>query len=289
MSLDVLQRFIFDDSDVRGEVIYLESSLQTILANGHYPAIINRLLGEITAAAGLLSATMKFDGILNVQARGDGDLTLLMADCTRQHLLRGIARVQDSANPDTEDFTQLLGNGHLAITIDPAKGERYQGIVPLESDTLSSCIEGYFTQSEQLPTRLWLFCDGTKAGGILLQALPAQYQSVEERDDYWHHLGILTDTMTSAEFLAATPESVLTRLFHQEDLRLFSPTTMAFGCSCSESRTANMLVSLGETEVREILKEKGEIDIQCQFCHQRYNFDEHQVDELFSSNIKTLH
>ena len=289
MSLDLLQRFIFDHSDVRGEVIYLENSLQAILANGNYPDKINRLVGEITAAAGLLSATMKFDGILNIQARGEGDLTLLMADCTRQHMLRGIARLQEGADPSSEIFTALLGSGHLAITIDPTEGERYQGIVPLECDNLSSCIENYFTQSEQLPTRLWLFCDGVKAGGLLLQGLPIQYQHPDERDEYWQHLCVLADTMDSAEFLAASPEAVLTRLFHQEQIRLFPPTSMEFGCSCSEARTADMLASLGEEEVREILKENGNVEIQCQFCHQQYHFDAHQIDKIFSKNIKTLH
>jgi len=294
MASDQLLRFVFDGTDVRGEIITLEQSYQGVLATGNYPAAIAALLGETLAAAGLLSATMKFDGILTLQARGDGALSLLMADCTRQHQLRGIARLR----PDTHwaelaagpgDLRQLLGQAHLAITIDPANGERYQGIVPLESATLAGCIEAYFRQSEQLPTRLWLFADGTRAGGLLLQGLPLQQQSQEQRDLYWQHLAVLGDTLTSEEFLAADSQTILTRLFHQEQVRLFDPTAMAFACSCSRDRTAAMLASLGEAEVRQLLAEQGLVDVQCQFCDQQYRFDGVEVDAIFNPEIKTLH
>lgn len=289
MSNDRLQRFIFADSDVRGEIITLEESYQRILANGSYPETINCLLGEMTAAAGLLSATMKFDGVLTLHARGDGDLSMIMAECTRQHMLRAIATLKPEANPTACDLGKLLGHGHLAITIDPARGERYQGIVPLEYAKLSTCIEEYFDKSEQLPTRLWLFCDGVKAGGLLIQALPLHAQSQDERDDYWQHLCVLADTLTTTEFLAESPESILTRLFHQEEARLFPAESLEFGCTCSDSRTSDMLRTLGESAVREILQEEGEVAIQCQFCHQQYRFDKPRIDEIFSSRIKTLH
>ena len=289
MALDQLQRFIFDHSDVRGEIIALDDSYRQILASGNHPETIKRLLGELVAATGLLSATMKFDGILTLQARGDGDLSLLVADCTRQHQLRGLASLKSGANPDTGDLRALLGNGHLAMTVDPARGERYQGIVPLEGDSLASCIESYFRQSEQLPTRLWLFCDGARAGGLLLQALPVQEQSAEARDEYWQHLSTLADTLTAGEFLATNTLALLQRLFHQEPLRLFDPQTMNFGCTCSESRTATMLRSLGEDEVRDILREEGKVEVNCQFCGQQYRFSQLQIDDIFSRKINTIH
>ena len=289
MSNDKLLRFIFDHSDVRGEIISLEKSYGEILRNGDYPEPISTLLGEMVAAVGLLSATLKFDGILTLQARGEGELSLIMADCTRQHLLRGIAQLSPGATPSSGNLGELLGKGHLAITIDPAKGERYQGIVPLESATLSGCIEQYFNQSEQLPTRLWLFADGDRCGGLLLQALPLQTQTAEERDAYWQHLGILADTLKCEEFLSHDSETLLSRLFHQEQVRLFEPTDMAFGCSCSRDRTASMLKSMGEAEARSIIEEQGLIEIQCQFCHQQYRFDSSQINDIFSIENKTLH
>lgn len=285
---DQLHRFIFDDSDVRGEIISLSRSYRAVLDNGNYPDPINDLLGELLAAAGLLSATMKFDGILTLQARGDGDLSLLMADCTRHDSLRGIARLVDGANPHSRDLRQLLGHGHLAITVDPAEGERYQGIVPLEQDSLNRCLEDYFNLSEQLPTRLWLFADGQRAGGLLLQALPSKLQTPEARDHYFEHLSILADTLSGEEMLGLDNTDILTRLFHQENLRLFEPRTLRFACSCSESRTGDMLLSLGQKEVEAIIAERGSVEVQCQFCHQLYHFDAERIAALFAPR-RTLH
>lgn len=286
---DQLKRFLFEDTDVRGEIVLLEDSYQRVLLNGDYPGIVSHLLGEVLAAVGLLSATMKFDGILTLQARGDGDVSLLMADCVHQNQLRGIAKLRAGAQPDSDELGALLGGGHLVITIDPDRGERYQGIVPLEAPSLSGCLEDYFQQSEQLPTRLWLFADGVRAGGLLLQALPLQLQSREARDSYWEHLCILADTLGAAEFLATDMDSILLRLFHDEQVRLFPPADLRFSCSCSRTRTRNMLVTLGEDEVRSVLAEKGMVDVQCEFCHEKYSFNEAQINGLFTQDVKTLH
>ncbi|MAT51910.1 MAG: Hsp33 family molecular chaperone HslO [Porticoccaceae bacterium] len=288
---DQLHRFIFDHSDIRGEIVSLSASYRKVLSNGRYPPPVGELLGEMLSAAGLLSATMKFDGTLTLQARGEGSLKLLMADCTRHHSLRGIAKTASGETTQTEQgtFPELIGRGHLAITIDPAQGERYQGIVPLEAPTLSGCLEHYFSQSEQLPTRLWLFADGRDAGGLLLQALPTKLQSGEEREVYWQHLCTLADTITAEEMLSLESETILTRLFHQEKLRLFEPRDMDFACSCSESRTAEMLLTLGEEEVMGIVEEMGSVEIDCQFCHQHYRFDRQQVESLFSQQPDILH
>ena len=288
-SKDQLHRFIFDNSDVRGEIISLTDSYQAVLNNSRQPPVVAALLGEMLAAAGLLSATMKFDGIITLQARGDGDLSLLMADCTRHDSLRGIARLKEGANPEIEDFRQLLGDGHLSITVDPAEGERYQGIVPLEKPRLADCLEDYFAMSEQLPTRLWLCADGERAFGLLLQALPCKTQSSEERNAYWQHLCILADTLRREEMLTLDNTTILTRLFHEESLRLFDPRTLRFVCSCSEARTLDMLLSLGRDEVLSVVDEMGTVDVECQFCHQHYSFDRDQVESLFSAHPRTLH
>lgn len=289
MTLDRLQRFIFDDTDVRGEIVQLHQSYQQVLTNGNYPAVIKTLIGELLSATSLLSATMKFDGIFTLQARGEGDLSMLVADCTRQKMLRGIARLQPGANPDTDNLVELLGKAVLSITIDPSQGERYQGVVPLESPKLNHCLEAYFEQSEQLPTRLWLFADGETAGGLLLQALPAQLQNESDRNSYFDHLAALANTLSAEEFLGINSQEMLTRLFHQEKVRLFPATEMAFGCSCSEERTSQMLKSLGEREAMEIVEEQGAIEVQCEFCHQQYHFDKTAVSGIFSFENITLH
>lgn len=292
---DQLQRFIFEHSDIRGEILTLEKSYQGVLENGHYPQVIQQLIGQFLAAAGLLSATLKFDGVITLQAQGTGPLSLIMADCTRHHNLRAIAKFSTEHSYDSEaPLTELIGKGTLTLTVDPSKGERYQGIVPLESPSLEKCLEAYFTQSEQLPTRIWLSADATsetpKAAGLLLQALPSQLKSTpEENQQLWEHTTQLADTITADEQLSLGHEQQLYRLFHQDELRLFEPNPVQFFCSCSEDRFAKALISMGHNELNDILVEQGLISINCEFCGQQYRFDQGDIEKLFRETPPTLH
>ncbi len=294
-SSDQLHRFIFEDFDIRGEVVSLEKSYQDILANHDYPERVNKLLGEFLAAAGLLSSMLKFDGTLTLQARGQGPVSLVMADCTRHHNLRAIAQLQKTRLSEIEDlsrasFQELMAGGTLAITIDPINGERYQGIVPLASEQLAGCLEDYFAQSEQLPSRFWLAADRSRAGGLMLQALPSQKHAKQEHNrEYWEHVSNLAATITASEQLALDHIQQLHRLFHQENLRLFDPVDLAFNCSCSRDRTSAALLSLGEDELRQILSEQGQIEIDCHFCGQVYRYSEAEISRLFSPGPPVLH
>ena len=192
--------------------------------------MVQQLLGEFLAAASLLSSTLKFDGILTLQARGDGPLPLIMAECSHHQGLRAVAQPDDAADFDQlavdaegrADIRQLLGKGVLAITIDPDKGERYQGIVPLDADKLAGCLEHYFSQSEQLNTRFWFSADSNASAGLMLQALPQQLNaSAEENRDHWETTVALADTVEPGELLGLEHETLLYRLFHEEQVRLF--------------------------------------------------------------------
>jgi len=296
---DLLQRFLFEQSDVRGEIVSLQDCYQTVLANHkqsaqHIPATINTLLGEFLSAAALLSATLKFDGIITLQAKpkNAGPLEVIMADCTRHNNLRAMARYDASKAPSGEqacDFRTLLDGGYLAITIDPAKGKRYQSVIAIEHDSLSACLNTYFQQSEQLPTRIWLSADSKRASGLLLQALPVQLQSLEQRSELWQHLSLLADTLKADEQLTLSHDEQLHRLFHQETLQCFEPTALQFSCSCSRARTANMLIGLGQKEISAILEEQPSIDISCEFCHYVYQFSPEQATQLFIDEPPTLH
>ena len=296
---DLLQRFLFEQSDIRGEIVSLQDSYQAVLANHQQsyprlPTAITTLLGEFLSAAALLSATLKFDGIITLQAKPKtpGPLELIMADCTRHNNLRAVARLDERKVPTDEQqcgFRELLDGGFLVITIDPAKGERYQSVIAIEHDSLSDCLNTYFQQSEQLPTRIWLAADGDRASGLLLQALPVQLQSLEQRSELWQHVSLLADTLKTDEQLALGHDEQLHRLFHQEALQLFEPTALQFSCSCSRTRTANMLVSLGKEEVEAILEEQTSIDISCEFCHYVYQFSPAQATQLFINTPPTLH
>lgn len=290
-SNDLLHRFIFDDCDIRGEIVTLGDSYQEVLANNPYPRAIQELLGEFLAATSLLSSTLKFDGMIVLQARGDGAISTIMAECSNHQTLRAIVRLNpdvtlDPAVGEQGTMKQLLGTGVLAITIEPKKGERYQGIVPMDSENLAGCLEHYFYQSEQLKTRLWFAADGERASGFLLQALPKQLNTDHEANEqHWETLCALSETVTTEELLSLNHSELLYRLFHEEAVRIFEPNALHFACSCSRERTASALLSLGRDEVEQLLIEQGNIEVDCQFCNQHYEFDATAVRELLGGSL----
>ncbi|PAU88375.1 Hsp33 family molecular chaperone HslO [Pseudomonas sp. WN033] len=283
-SLDTTQRFLFEHADVRGEMAALDQSYREILAKHDYPEPVRALLGEMLAAAVLLSTTIKFDGLLVLQARSNGPLSTLMVECSSTQQVRGIARYADDLEGDC--LAELMPDGVLAITIDPEQGQRYQGIVSLEGGSLAEALNSYFENSEQLPTRFRLLADGRLARGFLLQALPADRQKdPEQRALTWEHLNVLADTLTPEELLALDNAVLLHRLFHEEDLRLFDTRPVSFHCSCSSERSGQALVSLGRHDAFQLLEEQGgSVEVDCQFCNNRYRFGPAELETLFSDS-----
>lgn len=281
---DFTQRFLFDDTDVRGELVGLEASYQHVLAKHAYPQPVAQLLGELLAAASLLVGTLKFEGLLILQARSEGAVPLLMVECSSEGDVRGIARYHaEQINADA-GLAELMPEGVLAMTIDPTQGQRYQGIVALDGVNLAECFTNYFVTSEQLSTRFWLSADGQRARGLLLQQLPAdRLKDAEEREASWQHVATLADTLQTEELLGLDNETLLYRLYHEEPLRLFEPRGLQFRCSCSRERSANALVSLGQADAELLIEENaGSIVIDCQFCNERYAFDAADVGQLFA-------
>ncbi len=281
---DFTQRFIFDECDIRGEMVSLERSYAEVLAKHPYPEPVAQLLGEFMAAAALLVGTLKFDGLLILQARSDGPVPLLMIECSSERDIRGLARYEaDAINPGAT-LADLMPNGVLAMTVDPTKGQRYQGIVELDGADLSECFTNYFKVSEQLGTRFWLNANGSRARGMLLQQLPAdKLKDAEEREASWQDAAVLAGTLTAEELLGLDNETILHRLYHDQAVRLFDVQPLRFHCSCSRERSARALVSLGETDAQELVIERGGvIEIDCQFCSQRYLFDSTEVAQLFA-------
>jgi len=281
--LDHTQRFLFDDNDVRGEMVSLAESYQHVLAKHPYPQPVAQLLGEMLAAAALLVGTLKFEGLLILQARSSGPVPLVMIECSSEREVRGIARYDAEAVDAGAGLRDLMPDGVLALTIDPAKGQRYQGIVELDGSTLSECLSSYFATSEQLPTRFWLRADGRTARGMLLQQLPAdRLREPEERAASWQHVTVLADSLSAEEQLGLDNETLLHRLYHQEVVRLFEPQPLEFRCSCSRERSAGALVSLGEEDALRLVEEEGgAVVIDCQFCNERYRFDAADITQLF--------
>ncbi|MFW2373282.1 MAG: Hsp33 family molecular chaperone HslO [Gammaproteobacteria bacterium] len=276
---DRLYRFLIENSHVRGELVHLNATWQAVLERADYPDTVKTVLGEALAACALLAATIKFDGSLILQIRGDGPLHLLVVQTTSEGSMRAIARWNNEV-PE-QGLHDIFGQGQMVITIEPKDGEAYQGIVALEGEHLKDALEAYFIQSEQLNTRLWLAADINSCGGFLLQELPS-----DENDDIrWEHFNHLASTLQPEEILNLPAQELLHRLFHEEDIRLFDPEPMCFRCTCSKHRISSMLLSLGSDEVHDILEQQGNIEVDCEFCNAHYEFDRIDVDALFAPAI----
>jgi len=287
---DRLTRFLLPHAGVRGVRVHLHEAWRQIRARQDYPAAVSELLGEAVAASALFTGHAKVDGRLSVQLRGEGRLRTLFAECTAAGTLRAIAQLSggDDAPPPSRDLRALGAGAILAITIENpgARGQdptRYQGLVPLEADSLSGAFEDYFRQSEQLPTRLLLAADDRRAAGLMLQKLPGDTGD----DDGWRRANALFDTLAAAEVLDLAADTLLTRLFHEDQPERLGDKPLRFGCSCSRERVAAMLHSLGREEARAAVID-GAARIRCEFCGQRYEFDPAAVDGLFEGPAADL-
>jgi molecular chaperone Hsp33 len=284
---DQLQRFIFDDYQIRGEIARAHNSFSEIIKNHHYPTEIVNIIGELLIATSLLTATLKFAGKISVQLQGDGPLNLAVINGNQDQELRGTARVDGDTTGLS--FKQLIGKGHLLITITPDNGERYQGIVELRKESLSECLEDYFAQSEQLPTRIILHAnniDKPQAAGLLLQTLPAVNEDHEEQ---FQHVSALASTVKEEELYTLENDQLLHRLYHQETLRLFEPTAISFKCSCSKARCLSSLASIAPEEILEMLEENGAIDMHCEYCASDYHFEADDLKILLTDQHNTQH
>jgi len=280
---DQLTRFLLPHAGVRGVHVHLDQSWRQIHERAEYPPAVAELLGEAAVASALFTGHAKIEGRLSVQIRGDGPLRALFAECTAAGTLRGIAQVGE-ADTFSRDLRALGQGAILAITIenpsphgrDPS---RYQGLVPIESESLAEAFEDYFRQSEQLPTRLLLAAAGDRAAGLMLQKLPGDGGD----DDGWARATALFDTLGAEELLAVPGQTLLGRLFHEEEARLLAEQPLAFACSCSRERVAAVLESLGRDEARAALQD-GVAEIHCEFCGQRYRFDPDEIEAIFASS-----
>ena len=279
-NLDSMQRFTFDNTDVRGELVGLHKSLSDVLSKHEYPEALKIELGKLMAASALMSATLKYEGRLCLQVRLPGDVTLIQAETTNTGDIRAIARYDESKKIEE---VELIG-GQLIITLEPAVGKPYQGVVPLDSNQLNESLEYYFSQSEQLGSRFWLECDGTVASGFMLQQLPS---SAENDVDAWDRLSHLASTLKREELLTLDNPTILHRLYHEEEVRLYDLEPLRFACTCSKERIGNAIQQVGFEELMDVIAEQGKVSVDCQFCLQHYSFNKEQVTNLFPE--KKLH
>jgi molecular chaperone Hsp33 len=303
---DQLQKFLFSAAPVRGEIVSLHSTWQEVLARRPYPAPVQTALGEMMAACALLSANLKFDGTLIMQIFGDGPVRMLVVQCGSDLSMRATARLADGLSAEDADalpagmtlgeLINVGGKGRCVITLDPANkqpGQQpYQGIVPLNGEdgplaSIAEVLEHYMHHSEQLDTRLWLAANGDRAVGMLLQKLPGDGGIVphagEHDADTWDRVCTLGGTLSREEMLEQEPQTLFRRLFWQENVRHFEPANTRFQCTCSREKVGSMLKMLGAEEVEGVIEERGHVEIHCDYCNQRYEFDPVDVAQLFAA------
>jgi molecular chaperone Hsp33 len=300
---DELQKFMFSTAPVRGEIVSLRNTWQEVLARRQYPEPVRDILGEMMAACALLSANLKFDGTLIMQIFGDGPVKMLVVQCSSDLTMRATAKLSgafDEALGERLSFVELLnasGHGRCVITLDPQNklpGQQpYQGIVPLNGEdgplqSIAQVLEHYMHHSEQLDTRLWLAANTDRAVGMLLQKLPGDGGITphpgEHDADTWERVCVLGSTLSQDELLKEEPRTLFKRLFWQENVRHFAPAVARFECSCSREKVGSMLRMLGRPEVDSVVVERGHVEIHCEYCNQRYEFDSVDVAQLFAAD-----
>jgi molecular chaperone Hsp33 len=290
---DLILPFQADQAEVFGRLVKLGPTVDTILSRHDYPESVSRLLGEAVALTALLGASLKSDGKFILQASTDGPVDLLVADYQVPGGLRGYARFSPERVAELPPDGRLLGEGHLAMTIDRGiETERYQGVVPLEGESLTEAADTYFRQSEQLPTfirlavarhyradkaggRPWTW----RAGGLLVQKLTreggragAREAAFEEED--WTRARALAETVEDHELLdpMLPPDRLVYRLFHEEQVRGYRAIPLETYCSCSRGRVEDLLKRFSAEDLADMVVD-GEVWVTCEFCNSRYSFD----------------
>ncbi|ELX4138461.1 Hsp33 family molecular chaperone HslO [Vibrio vulnificus] len=291
MASNVLNRYLFEDLSVRGELVQLDEAYQRIISSKDYPAALQKLLGELLVSTTLLTATLKFEGSITIQLQGDGPVSLAVINGDNEQKIRGVARWEGHIADDAT-LHDMMGKGYMVITIEPKKGERYQGIVGLEGDNLEQVLEGYFERSEQLKTRIWIRTGEHEgkalAAGMLIQVVP---DGTGSENDF-EHLEQLTNTVKNEELFTLPANELLYRLYNQEQVRLFEPQNVEFRCGCSRKRSGAAIVTVDKNEIYDILASDGSVSLHCDYCGTTYSFDESDVNKLYeeaASEPKTLH
>lgn len=301
---DMIQPFMIERTGIRGRLVRAGPVVDTILRRHDYPEPVARLLGEMLALAGLLSAMLKFDGIFTLQTSGDGPVSLLVVDFTSDGQVRGYAQydadrlagVDLDPRAENAEVIRLLGAGRLAFTVDHAgANERYQGIVELQGRTLADCLQHYFQQSEQIASGIRLTAekvtegDGVarwRAGGLLLQRLPEEAGASDlegvDAEDAWRRAVILMSSCTNAELSApdVTPHELLYRLFHEDGVRVYTPKELSDRCRCSREKVERVLTTMAMDDIADLKADDGTVQVTCQFCNRLYAFGDADLAAL---------
>ena len=312
---DHLKKYLFEGNTVRAEVVAIRDTWQEIQARHDYPPAVQKLLGELVAAAALLAANIKFNGTVVLQLQGDGPIGLIVVECHADLGMRATVKIREGYEVPEDGTLQTLlspgGNGRFSVVLDPqdrhAGQQPYQGIVAMQGDTVAEVLEHYMATSEQLQTRLWLAADANCTAGLLLQKLPdhgghsvaaaadapaaegaADADKEADLADTWDRAQHLAETIKPEELLTVTPDTIIRRLYWQETMTAFEPLPVQYRCTCSREKVANVLLRLGQAEVDDIIEEQGRVEVKCYYCVKAFEFDPVDVAELFATESTAL-
>ncbi len=282
---DLVRRFNLERHPIRGHAMRISGAWQKLREHQDYPPAVQQLLGEAIGAVVLLAATLKFSGTITLQLQGKGLVNLLVAQCTHDFKVRGMARHDlIEAEPG---FRSLAGEGTIVVTVEATdRASSYQGVVPITGDSLAECLEAYFLQSEQLPTRVSLAASAIAVSGMLVQRIPGEggkavYPAALE--SAWMKADHAMAALAPVELLEDDVEQRLVRMFGDDEVRVFGGNEVTFECRCSRDRVANVLRSLGVDEVRSVIAEQGAVTVTCEFCRKPYKFDSIDAEALFAA------
>jgi molecular chaperone Hsp33 len=282
---DLVRRFVLERHPIRGHSVRLSNAWVSLREHQDYPPAVQQLLGEAVGAVLLLAATLKFDGTLTLQLQGKGLVNLLVAQCTHDFRVRGMAR-HDPIGGEA-GFRSLAGEGQIVVTVEATdRASSYQGVVPITGNSLAESLEAYFEQSEQLPTRVLLAASAGVVAGMLVQRIPGVGGTQTQIDDTaldaaWQKADDAMSGLGRATLLEDDVEQRLVNMFGVDEVRVFSGHEVKFECRCSRERVANVLRSLGVDEVRSVIAEQGTCTVTCEFCQKPYKFDAIDVEHLF--------
>lgn len=283
MQKDYVQRFIFEGKSIRGEIIRLEKSFNIITQQRDYPSFVLKFLGETLVSNVMLSTTLKYEGQTTMQMRQEGPLEMLVAKCNNQLHIRGLAKWND--NSSFEELKNTLNNGQLVITVQPDNQvDVYQSIVKISHQPVAQVMEHYFSQSEQLKTRIWLAVNHQYAVGLLIQQVAQTDNKEDENNAFWDEIVMLTNTITENELISLDDLTLLRRLYHEYDLRMFETKPVEFRCTCNMTKMEGAILVMGQDEAYNILKQHKKLSVKCEYCNDEYTFSEAEVRAVFANH-----
>lgn len=285
--MNTIKRFLFKDLDIRGQHLQLDQVWQDMIEERHYTPALTTVLGELTAMTVMMANGLKHPGKVTLQIQGQGPVNLLVVEATHDLKIKGVAKTNQPLT-DEKTLDELLGNGQILMTLEnSATDSLFQSYVDRQGQTVVQAFETFLTQSEQLPSKLWLAADETGIGGVLVQQMPVSGDKshLEQDDDAWNRISTLTDTLTPKELVSLDSETLLHRLFHEELIELFEPNQVEYHCPKDPAKIEAMILSMGEEEARKLLEEQGEIVVHNEMCNFHLRLTASDLDRIFDSKV----